>query len=278
MKIVSSGSTISSPEFHRKKQKKRRKQLIIGSSILTILLVGLVFFSRLESFRIKAVTVTGAQVVGEDSVQAVVEEIIAGHYLWVIPRNNAFIYPENNVRETIRERFERFSSVQVELAGLTGLSIVVEEREPTALYCADEPEQGIYAGCYFLDEKGLIFDAAPTFSDGVYFVYTSEAQFEDPLGQAFLPAQEFALLSEFVRKLQLMNVEPRVFAATAEYHITLASGAVITWLPETNLELVYSNLESFLQSEEIKTQTDFWERILVLDLRTANKVFYSFRE
>ena len=273
MKIVSTGRTISTDEYYRRKVKERRRKRIIISGGVLLVMVALVLLLRIDAFRIRDISVSGAAVIGADTVETKVREALAGNYLFIVPRDSALMYPKRTIIKELQAMYPRFSSIELSLEGVETLQIDVVEREPFALYC-----EGEVSPCYFLDDQGFIFDRAPIFSEGVYFLYTSEAEFTNPLGRALLPREEFRAVSEMVRKLKTWRIQPRRLAlAEGEYQLFLESGARIRWLRGNDTSMVLSNLESFLSSDAIKDQNNFWEQLSELDLRTDNKVFYSFK-
>ena len=273
MKIVSKGGTLSSFEYLEKKQKATRKRRIIYSVSTFIILVALVLVSRLEKLRITEVRVEGAVVTGADPVSSAMREIISGYYLWIIPRNNTLLYPRGHAEKVLAERFPRFSSVEISLDNSRRLAVSVVEREPTALYCANSET------CWFLDEQGFVFDTAPTFSEGVYFLYTMEPVVESPLGKPLLPLPEFQAVSEFVLHLNTLGIEPLTLQiGEMDLVLTSASGARLTWTRGSDTERIYNNLQSFLNSPSIEAEEDFLAKVVELDLRTEDKVFYRFNE
>jgi cell division septal protein FtsQ len=273
MKIVSTGSTLSSPEFQQKKQKARRRRRVIYAILFFILFIIVVFVSRLENLRIGTVSVNGSNVISQDLVIAVAKDQISGHYLWLVPKDNALFYPKGALRKMLFRKFPRFSSVALSLEGTEALEISVIEREPFALFCTGDSNT-----CYFLDETGFIFDFAPNFSEGVYFVYQREELSGDPLSQEFLPESEFRQLSRFVSSLPDMGLEPlSLTMSQSEIELSVRGGIKVLWLRESDIERTLSNLESFLMSPTIKGDESFLERVAVLDLRTEDKVFYSFK-
>jgi len=64
----------------------------------------------------------------------------------------------------------------------------------------------------------------------------------------------------------------------SEYRLTMLESGQIIWRRDSNLTLIKSNLEAFLSDNSIRAQENFLDRILYLDLRTENKVFYKFRD
>jgi len=273
MKIVSSGRVLNSREFYEKKKRKRRIQIIFLSVAFISVVSLFVYFSRQEQFLIVEVAVLGENVVDKEEITKVTQRLLAGYYLWIIPRANVFIYPSRAIERSLLKEFPRLKSVEVDLGESQRLLVTVEERVPFALYCRSTSE------CFFLDEEGLIFALAPSFSSGVYFIYTTEDSLEDPVGERIVPIEEFEKLSEFIETLAVLNIYPVGFEASrGEYRLLLPTGGRVLWRRDGDLTLIYANLEAFLSNNAIRAQSDFLDKVLYLDLRTDNKVFYKFRE
>jgi cell division septal protein FtsQ len=275
MKIVSKGNTISTTEYLEKKQKARRKKLAWIAGLVFVLLIILVLLSRIEKFRIHDVSVSGTEVVNTEAVAVAAQEALSGYYFYLVPRNNFLVYPHSKIISVLADKFPRLSQIEVSLDGSQALVVKALEREPFALYCVSVESNT----CYFLDKEGFVFDFAPSFSSGVYFVYTKEG-LTDPLGEALLASPEdFQALSAFITKLSQLGLNAlSLQISESEYKMNLKNGGKILWLRDSDLAHIFSNLESFLKSPEIKSEKDFLERIAILDLRTENKVFYTFRE
>lgn len=276
MKIVSTGGTLSTDTYLARKRQARRKRQLFALSSLLVLFVLIVFISRLERFRIADISVTGANVIGVDVVTEFTKDVLGGYYLWLIPRDNALIYPSHELKRALANKFPRFSSVKLSLEGLERLAVSVVEREPFALYCGEATSIEA-ATCYFLDEGGFIFDFAPAFSDGVYFVYADSVPAENPRGRQFLPAPEFRGLVQFIERLPELGLKPLTIKLSQEYFdVALSRDAHLLFNKQSDLVVIYSNLKTFINSDAIRAQADFLDKVTELDLRTENKVFYKF--
>ncbi len=274
MKIVSRGNTISTTEYLEKKQKARRKRIYIYVCVFFALLIILILLSRIQKIRIHEVSVAGTEIIDTEAVSAAVQEGLSGYYFYLVPKNNFLVYPNGKIERALAEQFPRLSHINLSLSGSQALMVDAIEREPFALYCMAVDSNT----CYFVDKEGFVFDFAPSFSAGVYFVYTKE-DFTDPLGEALLPTAEFQSLSTFVSGLPSLGLNSlSLQIREGEYRLNLKNGGKVLWPREADLAHIFSNLESFLKSPEIKSQPDFLEKISTLDLRTENKVFYTFRE
>jgi cell division septal protein FtsQ len=271
MKIVSSGRALNSAEFYKKKKKRRRIKFVLILLGVLAIIGALVYLSRLERFLIIDVTVVGENIVDKgDTIQAV-QQLINGYYLWVIPRDNTFLYPRRIIKQRLIEGFSRLESVDLNLDEFRTLVVTVKERIPFALYCvADE--------CFFLDKEGFIFALAPSFSDGVYFVYSTEEPIDNPIGKQLTSTENFESLLGFMKILPTLNLHPMAMKITVDdYNLLLSNGGRLIWRREDDPVLLRSNLEAFLSDDSIKVQEDFLEKVLYLDLRTTNKVFYKFK-
>ena len=137
--------------------------------------------------------------------------------------------------------------------------------------------------CYFLDDMGVIYDKAPSFSDGVYFIYRRWHDDRSPLGSEYVSYLEFRTLVEMIRDFKAMalevEVEPReLVLLNNQYTLTLSTGATVVWPRSKDASKVVGDLKSFTLSPQIKSVEKFWLKVKSLDLRTANKVFYTFKD
>lgn len=272
MKIVSSGRVLNSREFYEKKKKKRRIQLILLSIGFLAVFASLIYLSRREQFLVVEVAILGENVVDKEEIVQATRRLLAGYYLWVIPRANSFIYPRRTIERSLLEEFPRLKSLDLNLDEQHKLLITVEERKPFALYCAN------ISDCFFLDEEGFIFALAPSFSSGVYFIYVTEDPVLNPIGKRFMTIEEFESLSRFKETLTMLSIEfSALEVGDSEYRLSIFDSGQIIWRRDSDLVLIESNLEAFLSDNSIRVQENFLERILYLDLRTENKVFYKFK-
>jgi hypothetical protein len=275
-RLVSTGRTISTSEYLEKKQKARRKRLLVVCGALLGFLVLAVLTLRLQTFQITEVVAEGVPATGAAEVEDAARAFLAGSYLWLVPKTNALIYPKARLEAALEREYPRLSSVSASLEGAHELRIAGVERKPYALYCV-LALSGV-EGCYFLDETGFIFDASPTFSDGVYFTYTADPALTDPLGKQFLTPNEFEALAGFVTQVATLGVEPRSLALTEDQGtLLLANGASIIFSRSADIPALADTLKAFLASDEIKAQADFWQKLATLDIRVPNKVFYVFK-
>lgn len=276
MKLIR-GNAIHTPEFHKRKQKERR----IKGTLWTLLAIALIalpiILARVEALYISSYKIEGNAITRDEDISKIVDEELSGSYLWILPKKNSFIYPKRSLEEALMTRIPRLSSVELSVVDQS-LEVLVTEREPLALYCSDISHLNTPAGCYFLDEKGFIFSQAPSFSGDVYFIYTRPEPIAEPLGKEFMPEDKFRPIPQFVKDLENLEVHARALLVEDEmYSLILPSGGKIIWNAEDDLGVIYSNLEAFLLDDSIASQQDFLERILYIDLKFENRVFFKFQ-
>ena len=271
MKIVSSGRVLNSAAFYKKKKRRKRLQFILIFIGVLEIIFSLIYFFRQEQFLITTIVVTGENVIAKEEITQTVRHLLDGYYLWIIPRANTFIYPRQTIEQNLTEAFPRLKSIDLNVDELRTLILTVEERAPFALYCVGDK-------CFFLDKEGLIFAPAPSFSAGVYFIYRTEDLIENPIGKRFVTPEEFGSLLKFMETLSILNIRPSTLEiGIDDYSLFLSDGGRIIWRRGDDLLFIRSNLEAFLSDDSIRAQSDFLKKILYLDLRTENKVFYKFK-
>ena len=279
MKIVSSGKGLYSSEFYEKKQKSKRIKLIVYCSSFIVFLIVLVLFFRWDKFLINEIVVSDEIVINREEVAESVREELFGYYFYLIPKNNAFLYRRGALKASLIQEFPRFRSLNLNLEGFKKLIISADEREGYALYCTEYSSEVENVDCFFVDKEGLIFRKAPSFSYGVYFAYTLTPSLTEHLGQVLMETNEFKSLSQFIEGLPVLGIHASAIEiGNSGYELMLNKGGKILWKRDADLSRIYTNLESFLSDESIKSQKDFLDRIDHLDLRTEDKVFWKLKE
>jgi cell division septal protein FtsQ len=279
MTVVGSKSGLHSPEFHKKKRRERQIKLAILAIILIIIVAVPIYLARTSHFRITHIEVSGNEVTKSEEIEGVVSRDLSGDYALIFPRDNTALFPKKKIVSDLMSGIPRLSSVTITRQGTKGIVVTVTERAPEAEYCTDTTDPSDPKDCYFIDVSGYIFSPAPAFSGNVYLTYTNDTPLTSPIGQTVLPAGTFLAMNNFIASLGSLNVYPRVVDITTdEYHALLANGTEIMWNKSANLDTVRENFAAFLSDKSIATQEDFLSRVLYVDLRFDNKVFYKYRE
>jgi hypothetical protein len=260
----------------REKRRTRRKRIAIFFCVLVLALFGgFVYAARLPRFQIRAVNVSGNQVIDTEDIVTEVDRVLAGNYMYVIPRRNAFFYPKQKIAAILSATFPRFKSVLVSRTDLNMLAVAVTELRGHALWCVEGD-----ASCYFTDDAGKVVSLAPQYSGNVYprfYGGSIDPNDANPLGKTFIDGTIFQKLLDFGEKLTDLgfHVKGLVIGTDEENTFLLDLGggttASVRFLKADDYKLLAANLASALP----KIEGDF-SKLEYFDLRFDNKVYYKF--
>lgn len=262
--------------------KRRRKLRIIKVTAFLFLFLSLVVFTGwlmgFEEVTVQNITIIGNSTVTTESLRLLVNKNIEGKYMFVFPKSSIFIYPRKAVEASVLESFKRIKSTKVSFEDFQSISVTVDERKPEALWCGESISTPLKKGnCYFLDEEGFVFAKAPDFSGNAFLRFFGLLNSGNPIGEQFIPQDEFITLSLFAESLKEISMEPIALdlTETGEIIVYVKNGSRILFNRNQNFGTVLSNIESVIESEEFKGRVDEFE---YLDVRFGNKVYYKFKE
>jgi hypothetical protein len=279
MKIIGGGSGLHTPEFHKKKVWLARLKAALLILIVAVFIGVPIYLLRTERFLISSVEISGNSVTKSEDIQKIVGEDLSGKYIWIFPCSNTAIFPEEKMKNDLKTAIPRLSSIVITRTNAKNLKVAVTERAPVAEYCTNIEDPANPADCYFIDDTGYIFSKAPAFSGNVYLTYKGDPFYNDPMEKQVLEADEFAKTRKFVDALDPLGIYPRVFLIKMdEYHLLLSNSTEIMWEKNVGLDAVRQNLAAFFSQATIKSEADFLKRVLYIDMRFGNKIFYKFRE
>ena len=277
--------------------KKRRRKAVLNKILLTLLGLVIVFFlltylSRLKNLNIAEIRVVNDGVVGTKEIKETVEGEMAGKYFYFFPKTNILIYPQNSIKDKLQNKFKRIKGVDLSIENNKILIVTISERMAKYTWCGTEiPGVGIPQGsptpefpkeqCFFLDEEGYIFDAAPYFSGEVYFKFFGQPTPEDN----YFFKQNFRQLTSFKDALVKLGLKPTSLyvVPNGDVEITLLPGSSATTLPkiifklDADMQNIKENLDTALNTEPLKS--DFkkkYSSLEYIDLRFGNKVYSKF--
>lgn len=232
--------------------------------------------------RIDSVELSGGVLVGHTDMQDEVLGFLSGSYVWLFPKNNAFLYPHDALETHLSEYFKRIDTVKVSLKNLRTLSVVITERKPEALWCGTEGSEH----CYFMDNHSTIFAESPSFSGDAYFKYYGDLAVEGvngPLGGQYIASStQFAELHLFVENIRTLGLRPEYLAASntgtttpvEQFTLMVSNGGKIYFDRREPLEQLFENLKALLRTPAL---ADAWGRVEYIDLRYGNKVYYKLK-
>lgn len=276
------------------RRKKRTKRIIILCLLFAVIIFGLSYVSKMPAINISSVVVDGAVAVSHVQVEEIANKEISGRYMSLFSKKNIFIYPGGKVRQKLLENFKRIDTLNLIIENNSELHIKITERGGKYLWCGEhvpDPDTSPdLARCYFVDDAGYIFSQAPYFSDNIYFkFYGVRVEEESEVsGSHVADAELFAKLTEFATSIKSLGLTPRgmLLGVDGENNLLLERRGNNDVLPprimfksNADLEKVTSVLSSALAGEPLKEMMEEkYSKLLYLDLRFANKVFYKFSE
>lgn len=268
-------SSLRSKKFQERKRKVLILKVFLAFALLFALLSGVLYGLHRPEVTIQNIGVVGEDVIPAQAITTLAREVLTGNYFWIIPRSTIFFYPRGAIEAALPRVYPKIKEASTSFKNLTTIEIVVEERQPFALWCGENRLEGAIPKCFFLDETGFIYGPAPDFTGDVYFHYYGSLPKSDPVGQHFLSQEEFSRLSFFFIALVERGINARDFAVRddTDYEFYLDNGIQVLFAREQDLTLLLQNLESVLISEKLKN-VDL-ATVEYIDLRFGNKVFYK---
>jgi hypothetical protein len=294
---------IHQQEHRRKRRNKFLFRLGLILFFLLVIFLTLVFVSRMQRFRISDVELSGETLVSQNEVVEASDDFLSGYYLGLFPRDNAFIFPRAVLQNFLKEKFKRIDLIKIKLDGFKKLQIIISERQQQALWCAGSPDGFAEATsssdldrdkCYFLDDNGLIFSGAPSFSGNAYFKYyggisigtspagslpTDSASSGTPIGQTYLSTSTvFQDVSDFVQSIGQTSITPVSILAgdNGDFTMYLSTGGKIYFNQSEPLSKTADNLKALLQTLSESSSTSILN-IDYIDLRFGDKLYYKMK-
>ncbi len=283
---------LSKPSTHREeylkqKRAKKRQGYFIGVIAFVCTITLLSFISHRPQIRISGIEISGGVLVSQTDVEPVALDFLQGSYLWLFPKNNAFLYEKSKLEKLLTEKFPRIETINIGLKNFHTLLITITEHKPDAIWCdtllqsttttfeALEPEH-----CYFMNANGLIFSEAPHFSGDAYFKYYGLVSTSTPIGQAYIASStEFSNIVDFISSVRKLSVHPQYLVAedNNEFILFLSGGSKIYFDTKTPFSLVAQNLSALLRTPPFATSTVGNLPVEYIDMRYGNKLFYKLK-
>lgn len=278
-------------EFLQKSRERKRKQrlwrLVVLGVLGVVVLVGGVILTRLERFQIAAVSIAGATEVPVMPLQTTVEEMLAGHYAWLLPRSNLWFLPREHIVEQLERQFPAVAAANLAVAADHTLRVTVTERQAVATVCPHGSEAEVE--CYSIDASGTLFSPVKTTTSENFVWYVSMPT-TPALGNTMFDSSDWANMVALPEQLVgalagtvLSNY--RATTATAEmagdYRVRLEHGGDIISLlinAHNSSAIALDNLHSALVSTIfLKAWEGNKAGLEYLDVRFPPKVFYKFK-
>lgn len=276
--------------------KKERRRAILNKILISLFAFFVVFFllaylSNLKNLNITNIEIYGNNVVDTAVLKDNVTEQIKGKYLWLFPKTNVFIYPNNYIKKELWDKFKRIKDISITTKDNKTLVVNLTERVAKFTWCGATLPTTEDQKCYFLDDDGYVIDEAPYFSGEVYFKFYGSTAVgrptsDSPLGSYF-SKDKFKQLVSFKDVLISIGLKPSALYVTnnsdvemylsRENSTTSMTGPKIIFKMDSDFQNVAENLEAALNAEPLKTKFKTkYSSLQYLDLRFENKVYDRF--
>ncbi len=278
---------LSSPRLLELKKRRRRdlQNKILFVFLACISLFSLfVYLSRLSKLNIQNIEISGNKVIETDSIRQIVDENLAGRYMYFIPKTNFLVYPKNTIKNQLAQKFKRLKDISFDLSKERTLSISVLEREGKYIWCGEDlpdintkPEDH---ACSFVDQTGYVFDTAPYFSGDVYLKF-----FGLKTGEYIKP-NIFTKLISFKESVSTFGIKiSNIFVKNdGDIEFYLSGSLVPPNAPKIllksdfMLDKIVANLEAAVRTEPLMSDLkNKASSMLYIDLRFGNKVYFKFK-
>lgn len=272
-------------------ERRRRRRNVIASIFcigVIVLCTVLFFILRKGEWQISEVYVYGGESISQDQVEDAIWDELSGKYIYVFPRTSLFIYPSGAITDGVMGNFSRIKDVELDLELPRTLHVTLEEYKPYALWC-ERKEKGIYdpvaistdtdirkGDCYYIDNQGYIFDEAPSFREGIYFMYIGGVS--NPLRSYIFVDDYFIKFEAFRKQVQDIGLSSQALIINEDetFVMELTEGGVILLDKDIPLGVAYDNLASVLKDPDAGFVSR--DKIEYIDLRYLRKVYYKINE
>lgn len=236
-----------------------------------MVLAGFVALSHASFLRVEQVTVLGTETLSPQKIEEIARGQIAGAYGYLFARDNIFIYPKSGVTTRIGEYSPSIKTVEVEAKDFHTIEITVVERSPKALWCE--------AICFFMDEDGVVYEPASSFSAPVYVSYEGKATIleKGALPKQYLSVEDFRALSALVDALAQtqapQKIDRVVVDKNGDVRARFESGFTLLFVLKDDGGDVYERFTLALKADPFdgRSINDFE----YLDLRFGDKLYYK---
>lgn len=247
------------------------RQIATGCGVcvaVALVITGVYHLTRLPSLTLTTITAAGGETIDADEVRAIVASKLEGTYGKLIPRRFFLFYPQAAIIEAV-EGVDRIRDVVVLRTSLTEVSVTYGEHAPFALWCAPGPAEA----CFFVNERGEAFAAAPNLTGGSFIRFrTPESPSEGAVVLAFDDFWNTVTMSELLAAQGLFVQTVEVDAVGDVYYSLTSGGELRASLRDPAVQ-VADNVRTILRAEEFTSLAagDF----NYIDLRFGNKIYVS---
>ena len=269
---MASRALVGESRLRAKRLRERTIYTLVSLCGIALFAIALIALSWLPRLRLTGVVVEGVQTVSDAAVMLVAQQVLAGTYGHVLPKNSIILYPRETLESELRKTYPLFADVSVYRRGMQGLVVSVVERQASALWCTQEK-------CFFMDASGVVYGTSGTTSVRALVQYSGPAE-GDTLPKQFMTPESFHRLSLLVSTLAAQISTSTTVTRVAlneegDVDAVLDSGCTIRFSTGQDTAVVLQHLALALSSKPFTTTP--LSEVAYIDLRFGQKLYYKLK-
>ena len=252
------------------------KAVVVGV-IFVAVFAGIIAFFRISYFQVEKIEISGNSLIDGDDLTDAIKAKMEGRHLWLFPKANIFLIPQNNILAELSEKFKRIKKISLDKKYFSAIAVKIEERSNAVLFCEKED-------CAYADESGFVFEKAPYFSGAVFLKIIEQRNsdsggntktIDEYLGSNLIAENEFKKILEFVGLIAKAGGGVlEVFLEKENiYEFYDKEGWKIILNDKNEPQSAYLNLITALDAN-IK---DKHPKLDYIDLRLGNKIYFKYK-
>lgn len=242
--------------------------IVLGLTILFY------YFFISNKFLVTRVEISGASVAVEVDIRDYIQNAMEDKILFVLKRDKTTLFPQGKVSAELIPKIPEIKKIDISIFYPDGVKIKIEERTQRGIWCDYTLN---IPTCYFYDEGGIIYQAAPNSVAGSLIIpIRDKRELDYQLGAEVLDASTRNFIEELSEALGFAYEKP--FYITIENNYEIRTGFALNWEAYFSIDRsAFESIENLILviKEEIGPRVSELEYI---DLRLGNKVFYKYKE
>lgn len=259
----------------RRRQTFFRMARTVGYITAALVLMGGVLL--LPFFRVREISFFGLQHLSREQLGAQVNQALSGKRWLFIPNRNIFILSTTAITDQLYEAFPRISAVTVKKIFPHKITLSITERPKDTIWCAGGQREILPPACFFIDERGTLFQEAPFLRGNMLSRFFDErASTEVSVGMSVLTMEEKNMLDGVRQELSdVLGVEIA--------YITIKDGPVFSLLTNEGWSALINTRIDIQESVEnlrlafARTLRDKRDALDYIDLRFGDKLYYKYK-
>jgi cell division septal protein FtsQ len=254
--------------------RRRRARLAIAGVVLVVLVLiagGITALSHAPSLSIASVNVVGARDVPVPDIQKYVNSILDDSTWHYFSSRNIFSYKRRVIETGLMSNYPRILTAVVSRPSRFSreLTVSIEERRPSALWCAQSGQ------CYLMDDSGFIFAPATTATVSSYSFDGGISASSSPIGQTFAGGHMPSILS-LLERLRESDFSAGGVTVNSDYDLIahLIKGYDLKIAIDEEASMTVRNLKLVLTSDSLKQGES---KLAYIDLRFGNRVYFKMK-